>query len=188
MLPNESSESGTSLWNRRQSQGVPVPPWMLQEIVRYYSKSEAAPKGVALDKPFVLPNGIREIQTATRTGDSRSMNPAVRRSGCWVLRCAVPLTYLQTPLQYLKGVGPRRGPRIFSASASLLIEDLLYRFPLRYEDRARLLADCVTESGAAGRNRGPHSKQPPTYDTPPWIQNLRGPDWRRDRIDCRASG
>jgi hypothetical protein len=37
---------------------------MLQEIVSYYSKSEAAPKGVALDKPFVLPNGIREIQTA----------------------------------------------------------------------------------------------------------------------------
>ena len=43
---------------------VPVPVWMLQEIVSYYSKSEAAPKGVALDKPFVLPNGIREIQTA----------------------------------------------------------------------------------------------------------------------------
>jgi hypothetical protein len=44
--------------------GVPVPTWMLQEIVSYYSKSESAPNGVALDKPFVLPNGIREIQTA----------------------------------------------------------------------------------------------------------------------------
>jgi hypothetical protein len=43
---------------------VPVPIWMLQEIVSYYSKSESAPNGVALDKPFVLPNGIREIQTA----------------------------------------------------------------------------------------------------------------------------
>ena len=43
---------------------VPVPVWMLQEIVSYYSKSESAPKGVAIDKPFVLPNGIREIQTA----------------------------------------------------------------------------------------------------------------------------
>jgi hypothetical protein len=43
---------------------VPVPPWMLQEIVSYYSKSEAAPNGVAIDKPFVLPNGIREIRTA----------------------------------------------------------------------------------------------------------------------------
>jgi hypothetical protein len=42
---------------------VPVPVWMLQEIVSYYSKSEAAPNGVALDQPFVLPNGIREIRT-----------------------------------------------------------------------------------------------------------------------------
>lgn len=43
---------------------VPVPVWMLQEIVSYYSRSESSPKGVAIDKPFVLPNGIREIQTA----------------------------------------------------------------------------------------------------------------------------
>lgn len=43
---------------------VPVPVWMLQEIVTYYSKSESAPRGVAIDKPFELPNGIREIHTA----------------------------------------------------------------------------------------------------------------------------
>jgi hypothetical protein len=43
---------------------VPVPVWMLQEIVSYYSKSESSPKGVAIDKPFALPNGIREIRTA----------------------------------------------------------------------------------------------------------------------------
>ena len=46
---------------------VPVPVWMLQEIVSYYSKSESAPSGVAIDKPFELPNGIREIQTARGT-------------------------------------------------------------------------------------------------------------------------
>jgi hypothetical protein len=43
---------------------VPVPIWMLQEIVSYYSKSASAPGGVAIDKPFVLPGGIREIRTA----------------------------------------------------------------------------------------------------------------------------
>jgi len=43
---------------------VPVPIWMLQEIVSYYSKSASAPAGVAIDKPFVLPGGIREIRTA----------------------------------------------------------------------------------------------------------------------------
>jgi hypothetical protein len=42
--------------------GVPVPVWMLQEIVTYYSKSPASPQGVAIDKPFALPAGIREIQ------------------------------------------------------------------------------------------------------------------------------
>jgi len=42
--------------------GVPVPIWMLQEIVTYYSKSDASPQGVAIDKPFALPAGIREIQ------------------------------------------------------------------------------------------------------------------------------
>jgi len=43
--------------------GVPVPAWMLQEIVGYYSKSESSPQGVSIEKPFVLPSGIREIQT-----------------------------------------------------------------------------------------------------------------------------
>ena len=43
---------------------VPMPVWMLQEIVSYYSKSESAPNGVEIDKPFALPNGIREIRTA----------------------------------------------------------------------------------------------------------------------------
>jgi hypothetical protein len=43
---------------------IPVPVWMLQEIVSYYSKSESAPNGISIDKPFALPNGIREIRTA----------------------------------------------------------------------------------------------------------------------------
>jgi hypothetical protein len=42
--------------------GVPVPSWMLQEIVSYYSKSSSDPQGVSIDKPFALPSGIREIQ------------------------------------------------------------------------------------------------------------------------------
>jgi hypothetical protein len=44
--------------------GLPVPSWMLQEIVSYYSKSENAPHGVSIEKPFLLPAGIREIQIA----------------------------------------------------------------------------------------------------------------------------
>jgi ATP-dependent DNA helicase RecG len=41
---------------------------------------------------------------------------------------------LQGPLQYLKGVGPRRAADLLRAGLST-VEDLLYRFPTRYEDR-----------------------------------------------------
>ncbi len=44
---------------------------------------------------------------------------------------------LATPLQFLKGVGPRRAADLEHAGL-LTLEDLLYRFPLRYEDRSRL--------------------------------------------------
>src|SRR5262245_43447146 len=44
---------------------------------------------------------------------------------------------LATPLQYLKGVGPRRAADLERAGLHT-IEDLLYRFPIRYEDRSRL--------------------------------------------------
>jgi ATP-dependent DNA helicase RecG len=44
---------------------------------------------------------------------------------------------LATPLQFLKGVGPRRAADLARAGLHTL-EDLLYRFPLRYEDRSRL--------------------------------------------------
>jgi ATP-dependent DNA helicase RecG len=45
--------------------------------------------------------------------------------------------FLATPLQFLKGVGPRRAAD-FERSGLSTVEDLLYRFPLRYEDRSRL--------------------------------------------------
>jgi ATP-dependent DNA helicase RecG len=44
---------------------------------------------------------------------------------------------LATPLQFLKGVGPRRAADLERAGLATL-EDLLYRFPIRYEDRSRL--------------------------------------------------
>ena len=55
---------GTFALESASISGVPVPAWMLQEIVSYYSKSPAAPTGVSIDKPFALPSGIREIQLA----------------------------------------------------------------------------------------------------------------------------
>jgi ATP-dependent DNA helicase RecG len=44
---------------------------------------------------------------------------------------------LQVPLQFLKGVGPRKAADLKKAGL-LTVEDLLFRFPTRYEDRSRL--------------------------------------------------
>ncbi len=44
---------------------------------------------------------------------------------------------LSTPLQFLKGVGPRKAADLSRAGLTTL-EDLLYRLPFRYEDRSRM--------------------------------------------------
>ena len=44
---------------------------------------------------------------------------------------------MQTPLQYLKGVGPRKAADLKKAGLNT-VEDLLFRFPRRYEDRSKL--------------------------------------------------
>ena len=44
---------------------------------------------------------------------------------------------LETPLQFLKGVGPRRAAD-FARVGLVTIDDLLHRFPIRYEDRSQL--------------------------------------------------
>jgi hypothetical protein len=41
---------------------LPLPTFLLQEIVSYYSRSTDKPGGIGIDAPFMLPAGIREIQ------------------------------------------------------------------------------------------------------------------------------
>ena len=42
--------------------GVPVPKFVLQQIVTHYSRSTEMPEGLSLDAPFTLPAEIQEIQ------------------------------------------------------------------------------------------------------------------------------
>ncbi len=49
----------------------------------------------------------------------------------------MPDAALQEPLQFLKGVGPRKAADLRKAGLTT-VEDLLFRFPMRYEDRSRL--------------------------------------------------
>src|SRR5688500_9394830 len=44
---------------------------------------------------------------------------------------------MQTSLQFLKGVGPRKAADLKKAGLNT-VEDLLFRFPRRYEDRSRM--------------------------------------------------
>ncbi|MDD2679294.1 MAG: ATP-dependent DNA helicase RecG [Candidatus Omnitrophica bacterium] len=43
-----------------------------------------------------------------------------------------------TPIQYLKGIGPKRA-KVFSQAGINTVEDLLYYFPRRYEDRTNFV-------------------------------------------------
>jgi ATP-dependent DNA helicase RecG len=54
--------------------------------------------------------------------------------------------FLSTSLQYLKGVGPRRAADLARAGLHT-VEDLLYRFPLRYEDRSRFATIASLKPG-----------------------------------------
>ncbi len=67
-----------------------------------------------------------------RSGHRRSMNASDE--------------VLATPLQFLKGVGPRRAADLEHVGL-LTLEDLLYRFPIRYEDRSRLQAIASLQPG-----------------------------------------
>ena len=60
---------------------------------------------------------------------------------------------LATPLQFLKGVGPRRAADLEHAGL-LTLEDLLYRFPIRYEDRSRLQPIASLKPGGAAAVAG----------------------------------
>jgi ATP-dependent DNA helicase RecG len=54
--------------------------------------------------------------------------------------------FLQTPLQFLKGVGPRKAGD-FARAGLNTVEDLLFRFPLRYEDRGHLQSIASLREG-----------------------------------------
>jgi ATP-dependent DNA helicase RecG len=60
---------------------------------------------------------------------------------------------LQSPLQYLKGVGPRRAADLLRVGLAT-IEDLLYRFPIRYEDRGSFQTIAALRPGNAASVAG----------------------------------
>ncbi len=53
---------------------------------------------------------------------------------------------LNTPLQYLKGVGPKRA-KSFAKVGINTLEDILYYFPRRYEDRTNFTSIAKLQEG-----------------------------------------
>jgi hypothetical protein len=58
-----SNGRGTIVIERATLGGVPISPAVLQELVKYYSRTPESPEGVDLSRPFELPANIRSIET-----------------------------------------------------------------------------------------------------------------------------
>ncbi len=43
---------------------MPVPKFLVQEIVTHYTRDDERPKGIRLDDPFDLPASIKQIDVA----------------------------------------------------------------------------------------------------------------------------
>src|ERR1043166_487108 len=84
-------------------------------------------------------------------GSQSSSKTTVTNQSMKVGEC---LRALSTPIQRLKGVGPKRAAQL-EAFGLKTVEDLLYHLPFRYEDRRRIqkIASAVagTESSFTGR-------------------------------------
>ena len=68
-------------------------------------------------------------------------------AACGQLPAILGVDFLQTKLQFLKGVGPRKAADLKRAGL-VTVEDLLYRLPFRYEDRSRMQRIASLRAGA----------------------------------------
>jgi ATP-dependent DNA helicase RecG len=74
---------------------------------------------------------------------SSSSMPSVQNPSPSVRDC---LRAMATPIQFLKGVGPRRAEQLESLGLKT-VEDLLYHLPFRYEDRRHIKKITAAEVG-----------------------------------------
>jgi ATP-dependent DNA helicase RecG len=66
---------------------------------------------------------------------------------------AMPAEFFSKPVQYLKLIGPRRAVAMQKLGI-FTVRDLLYHFPMRYEDRSRLLPAGACTPGEVATIRG----------------------------------
>ncbi len=74
---------------------------------------------------------LQRVRSATTSSKSNTSKPASPVGG------AATVARRDTPVQFVKGVGPRLGA-IFASRGVTTVRDLLYFFPRAYEDRTKL--------------------------------------------------
>ena len=91
------------------------------------------------------------------------------------------------PLQFLKGVGPRKAADLKKAGL-LTVEDLLFRFPLRYEDRSRLQPIVSLKPGQVSAVSGRSAAREPAVDAARRLPAVHRARAGRERPDHRPCG
>ena len=91
---------------------------------------------------------------------------------------------LQSSLQYLKGVGPRRAADLERVGLHT-VEDLLYRFPIRYEDRGSFQTIASLKPGMSASVVGEVVASRHPSDAAPALQDLRAARPRSHRLAAR---
>jgi ATP-dependent DNA helicase RecG len=87
-------------------------------------------------RPLDLPLDLRTLNRALAQAGLRSSTPSRENRARWGPRLLTSLTMLEpsTPVQYVKGIGPRLA-EVLAAKDIATVDDLLHYLPFRYEDR-----------------------------------------------------
>ena len=94
---------------------------------------------------------------------------------------------LASALQYLKGVGPRRAADLQRVGLAT-VEDLLYRFPIRYEDRGAFQTIASLRPGMAASVLGEVISCRHQADAPAPLQDFRDAGRATAPARCAPSG
>jgi len=110
---------------------------------------------------------------APRNGWRSRETTALYSTGTRSTQTATP--DLRTPLQFLKGVGPRRAAQL-ERKGLRTVEDALFFLPLRHEDRTRLVPFRALQPGQVATCSGTIvglSPPPPGRPRAPFVAMLR---------------
>jgi len=93
---------------------------------------DRTPSGLRPDLRAATALALPKVASLDRAKLFDSVEPAISP-----VRASAVQIRLETPLRFLKGVGPGRAERL-AAAGLRTVEDLLFSVPLRYEDRRRV--------------------------------------------------